>query len=97
VDVGQLEPLAHEPLDLKRHDTYEHMGPDPAIQKSDTPARYRASSSGCENSALCPLALYIPGPPPWRKRPRLVVSMWTPCILCKELELGHEGPRAIGR
>jgi hypothetical protein len=33
VDVGQLEPLAHEPLDLKRHDTYEHMGPDPAIQK----------------------------------------------------------------
>ena len=33
VDVGQLEPLAHEPLDLKRHDTYKHMGPDPAIHK----------------------------------------------------------------
>ena len=33
VDVGQLEPLAHEPLDLKRHATYEHMGPDPVIQK----------------------------------------------------------------
>jgi len=33
VDVGQLEPLAHEPLDLKRHDTYEHMGPNPAIHK----------------------------------------------------------------
>jgi hypothetical protein len=33
VDVGQLEPLAHESLDVKCHQTYGHMGPDPAIHK----------------------------------------------------------------
>ena len=33
VDLGQMEPVAHESLDVKCHQTYEHMGPDPAIHK----------------------------------------------------------------
>jgi hypothetical protein len=33
VDLGQMEPVAHESLDVKCHQTYGHMGPDPAIQK----------------------------------------------------------------
>ena len=33
VDLGQMEPVAHESLDVKCHQTYGHMGPDPAIHK----------------------------------------------------------------
>jgi len=53
VDVGQVEPLAHEPLDLKGHDTYEHMGPHPAIHK----VIHRPDIEGALESAKT--ALYV--------------------------------------